>query len=174
MDKAAALLIMAGMHPDDVSKSSDPRFLFEEFLRAEEAKNMFETYTKRIREKLFEAADKFGEKDDKGSAKVTFPDGKWFKKEARVSVSINREKVLEKHEITPLSFVKEIPVFDDDKLDEVVKVVEVHLPEAIIDFKKEINEAGIEEAYVNGELTDDDIREIITKKVVYALKKSRK
>ena len=172
MERKDALLTMLGLDSDPSSKSNEQ--LLDDILKIDEAKKVLDDYYKKAKDILFKVAEEEGEADDKGSLTVTLPNGMWFKKEARVSMSIDEDKVKELNEQKSLSFVSRVPEINRNYIHEAVELLEKQLPEAIEDFIFEVDEEGLEQAYANGEITDDELKSIIDRKVSYALKKCKR
>lgn len=179
MFKEEALLNMIGVNPL-ILTADDPIRVYEEYKKVEEAVNIFKESQERFKNKLKELAEKHGEQDEKGSFTCNLPDGSWFKKEARTSVSLNNDKIIENYLagrnysfVSPKVIVKlqqrDLQVAQK-LVDELVGKEEVATP--LLDY--EVYPDEIEEAYQEGEITAEDMKELVTTKVTYALTKSKK
>jgi len=177
MEKQEAIHSLLGIDMNVVN-SADSGKVFEEYKKVEELKKELSKSEETLKEKLKELAENQGVLDEKGSYKVELPDGRWFKKEARTSVEIDKDKIRELDEERKFSFVRpKIELITDrEKEDLIDKAINIILEETgITEIVKEydIFEDGIEYAYQNGEIDDNDLREIIKQSVSYALTKSK-
>jgi len=160
--------------------SDDPQKVYEEYRKVEKTLKALKDVENGFKDRLKELAEHKGVLDEKGSYTYTLPNGRWFKKEARTTVSIDKDKVLELDSKKRFSFVK--PRFevtaDRDKegiVDELVEMISRAYDDEIVEIVRDqvICENEIEEAYEKGELTDEDMREIIKRSISYALTKAK-
>ncbi len=176
MFKEETLLNMLNINPS-ILNSNDPAQIFNEFTKIEEVINILKDSEKHFKETLKNMAEGAGDKDEKGSFTVRFPDGRWFKKEARTSVSIDTDRVMELDESRRFSFVRPSLTIVVDRKDEqgLLEVLESLSCAGFTEltFEHKIYEDQIEEAFQRGELTAEDLKEIIIRKTAYALTKSK-
>lgn len=170
-EKSKALLALAGLR-SDILGSDNPRVVFDEYMDADDRKAIIEEYVSLLRERLFELAVKYGVSDDKGSSTVMFTDGKWFKKEARTSVSIDKDKLRELANQKGLNLIKYIPKIKKDCEEEALAILATHYGE-LMELDEVVDESELQQAYMDGAIDDDEFGSIVSKKVNYALKKSK-
>ena len=171
VSKEQALLTMVGLDINTLN-SDNTKTVFDELLKTEEILAIIDDYKKHIRTRLFELAESYGEKDEKGSFTVELPDGSWFKKEARTSVNLNVDKILEMDKVKNYPFVKggiEL-VVPKAQLEEIAGALKQQYniePE----YQYSIDEDELYQAYLEDIISDDEFKEMLDKKVTFALKK---
>lgn len=164
-----AILDILGIRPD-IENIDDSREAYDNFMLAENISSIVAKYKKELREKMFLIATEEVKPDKKGSYIIRFDDGSGFKKEARVSLSIDKDKAIELAGKKGLNILK-------DKLThkrslsklEVTNLVKEY-PD-IFEIESKLDEGLLEQAYINEEITDEEFENIVNRKVNYALRK---
>jgi hypothetical protein len=126
----------------------------------------------KLRDKMFEVAEKAGEKDEKGSTFMRLPNGLGWKKEARnpapvvnyeAAMELMRKKGLN-HRITLKKTI------DEAKMDRVISLLENTAPD-FVTKQEVVEDEDIEKAFIEQEITDAEFSSIVTKgQPTYALK----
>lgn len=167
--KDAAILSVLGLATDELEKLSKEE-IYRNLSRAKELGDVLKTYEKELRDIAFSAAVLVGEQDDKGSYFVRLPDGSWFKKEARTSVKVKTEEAIalfrDKGLDTRLSY--DISALDPND------IVEFLPPHLMADTTFTVKDEDVEQAYYAGEITDEEIQNLVERNVTYALKIGKK
>ena len=164
---------LVNLLPPMPSDISDPKKAYELYMKADEYSDFLDDYKKMMREKMFELAEQLGEEDDKGSHKLRFEDGTGFKKEARHYVSIDDDRALELAEEKGINISDKELKAKGQYVEELIEVIEEQLPDLadLVDIKEKINEDYLEEAYLNGDITEQEFSELVNKEIRYALRK---
>lgn len=169
--KKEAVLSVLGIETD--VESLDIQGVFKNLARIKALMEILNEHEKSLRDKAFRLAEERGEMDEKGSMIVRLPDGNWFKKEARTSVEVNREEAVELfkrknlvHRLKP-----DLSTIDSREVYAILKKVK---PDLVKDITYTVDDIEIEQAFYNGEITEQELENIIKKKVSYALKLSKK
>lgn len=146
-----------------------PEGIYRNLRRLKDLKDVLDEHEKILREKAFETAEKVGKQDDKGSYIVKLPDGTWFKKEARTSVKVKKDEAVELLEKKGLEH-RLTPVLDSLDLREVYSVIKNAAPDLAKDVTFTVEDAELEQAFYQGEITDEELQNLVERKVTFALK----
>jgi hypothetical protein len=176
MNRQIALLSLLGLNPNIIN---DPNVtldaLYTEYISSDEAKTIVEGHIKQLREELFNRIEKITQPDEKGSYAIKFADGTGFKKEARNSVKLNQTKALEfaqKYHHEDL-ISKGYKVNVTQSLNDLVEdylTRNDNLPEGIEETLT-VDESALEQAYISGTISGQELESLIDKETTYALKK---
>lgn len=164
-----AVLSILGISPD-IGDLEEPRKAYENYMKADRISKIVKEYKKELRLKMFDIAEKTVDPDEKGSYKVRFEDGAGFKKEARTRVTINEDKAKELAEKKGIDITRPQPKPTRQLTKEEAEELEQKFAGAF-DIEEKVDENLLEQAYLNGELSDDEFEELVNKKVNYALRK---
>lgn len=124
---------------------------------------------KLYREQLLRTAEQTGTKQGNNFV-VMLPDGGGWRKEVRVSLSLDKEKAIALAKSKGLDdlIVIEEKLSKDADLAEVVNIVKQEYPDWVCS-EETVSESDLEEAVYSGKLTVDELRGVLKEKVVNAL-----
>lgn len=161
--KETAVLSVLGLDTDVENLSASD--LYKNLRRVKAMQEILKAYHERLRVAAFRKAEEIGEQDDKGSYFVKLPDGNWFKKEARTSVKVDKDKAVELFKEKGLEnrLTRDISVLTPK---DVIKYLPGHVIE---ELPYDVLDEDIHEAYYAGELSDDELQAIVKRKITYAL-----
>lgn len=142
--------------------------VFKDF---KEAKKVLDDYEKKtLKPYFFSGAENFGEETESGGHKVVLPDGTGWEKQARVSVSVNNEASLELMKQKKLyEHITRDEFVSDENMEAVVNFLKSEGRGDLLTVEESVNQSDLEQAYLNGNVTDEELSELITRKVTYAL-----
>lgn len=166
--KAEAILSLLGV---SVGEEMTAEKINEVFRNFKEAKKILDDYEKKtLKPFLFTGAEKLGTQTESGGHKVVLPDGTGWEKQARVSVSVDNEKAIEL--LTNKGLGEFITISESISLDNMEKVVNIlkSLERSdLITTNKDVSAPDLEQAYYQGFINDEELSELISRKVTYAL-----
>ena len=170
-EKTKAMLKMLGIDPE-VLETDSPEEALDTYLKVEDIKDTLDDFRKELRLRMFDIAEDCVEPDEKGSYKLRFADGRGFKKEARTRVTVDKDKVKDLSESKGIKLTKEKPKLADnlDLQEKAFEVLKEEYPEAI-EIEEEVDEQELEQAFYNGEITEEEFEEVVNRKTNYALRK---
>ena len=143
--------------------------IFRNLRRIKELSDVLKNHEKLLRDKAFETAEKVGEQDDKGSFFVRLPNGDWFKKEARTSIKIKTDEAVSLLAQKGLND-RLTPVLDDLDPRVVYNTIKEVNPAMVQGIKFTVDDSELEQAYYQGEISDEELQALVERKVTYALK----
>lgn len=135
-------------------------------------KEILDDYEKNtLKPALFKLAEAKGYQDEKGSYIVQFEDGTGWKKEARHSIKVNKEKAVAVFKQKGLVeyIVKQTKVKEDADVEIIASFVPPNLKEKFFEEVEDVPEEYIEQAVLSDQLSHDELAEIVDRKTVYAL-----
>lgn len=143
----------------------------EVFRNFKEAKKIIEDYEKKtLKPFLFAAAEELGTTTDSGGNRVLLEDGTGWEKQARVSVSVDEEKALELMNNKQLEvYIDREPYISEEDLNAVVNLLAAIDRDDLISYKESVSQDSLEQLYLNGHITDDELASLISRKITYAL-----
>ena len=167
--KDTAILSVLGLATENLEKLSKEE-IFKNLSRAKELGDVLKSYEKDLRDIAFSAAELVGERDDKGSMFVRLPDGSWFKKEARTSVKVKTDEALALFKERGLDnrLTYDISALDPND------IVDYLPPHLMADTTFTVKDEDVEQAYYAGEISDEELQDLVERSVTYALKLSKK
>lgn len=126
--------------------------------------------TKVLRPFFFKGAEEFGEETQSGGHRYVGEDGYGWEKQARVKVTVDDDKALELLKEKRLyEFIDVEETISEDTLEEVIKVLKQIGREDLISKDEKVSHESLEQLYLNGKITDEELSDIIDRKVTYAL-----
>lgn len=143
--------------------------IFRNLRRIKELSDVLKNHEKLLRDKAFETAEKVGEQDDKGSFFVRLPNGDWFKKEARTSIKIKTDEAVSLLAQKGLND-RLTPVLDDLDPRVVYNTIKEVNPAMVQGIKFTVDDSELEQAYYQGEISDEELQALVERTVTYALK----
>lgn len=166
--KADVILSVMGVN---IGEEMTAEKINEVFRNFKEAKKILDDYEKNtLKPFLFQSAEQLGQVTESGGNKVVLPDGTGWEKQARVSVSVDQEKAIglltEKHLPEYIDRKEYVTTEDMEKAVEVLKSVGRF---DLIAMDESVSNESLEQAYLQGQITDDELGSIISRKVTYAL-----
>jgi hypothetical protein len=143
----------------------------EVFKNFKDIKKTLDDYEKKeLKPYFFEGAEQFGTRTDSGGHRVVLPDGTGWEKQARVSVSVDQEKAVELMADKKLhEYIEKEDFIPAENLEKVINIIKAEGREDLLKTKESVEESSLEQAYLNKQITDDELSELITRKVTYAL-----
>ena len=165
--KEEAVLSVLGIAVDVDDLSSEE--IFKNLRRLKELGEVIKKHEKVLREKAFETAEKEGEQDDKGSFFVRLPSGEWFKKEARTSVKVKTDEAVNLLAQKGLND-RLTPVLDDIDPRVIYENIKRINPALVQGITFTVDDSELEQAYYQGEITDQELQSLVNRTVTYALK----
>lgn len=166
--KAEAILSLLGVK---VGEEMDAEKINEVFRNFKEAKKILESYEKEtLKPFLFTGAEKLGVQTESGGHKVVLPDGTGWEKQARVSVSVDQEKAIEVLEGNNLhDFIDKEEYVSAEDMEKVINILKSIDRTDLISKKQSVTDSSLEQAYLQGFISDDELGSLISRKVTYAL-----
>lgn len=126
--------------------------------------------TKVLRPYFFKGAEEFGEETKSGGHRYVGEDGYGWEKQARVKVTVDDDKALELLKEKRLyEFIDVEETISEDTLEEVIKVLKQIGREDLISKDEKVSHESLEQLYLNGKITDEELSDIVDRKVTYAL-----
>jgi collagenase-like PrtC family protease len=147
--------------------------VFQDF---KEAKKVLEDYEKKVlKPYFFSGAENFGEQTENGGHKVVLEDGTGWEKQARVSVKVDTEKAVDLLDSKNLfEFIDYNESISEENLETVIKFLKAHNREDLITTSTSVTNESLEQAYLGGNISDEELQDLITRKVTYALVEVKK
>jgi len=166
MEKFEAVLSILGLD----TKPTNASEAYEVFRKVKEVESIIEKRLKELREDMFELAEKEGVADDKGSFTVEFEDGTGYQKQARTSMSIKKDEVIDYAKAVGLhTIIRHDKVISAEAdREEVIKIVEKERPDWI-DIVEEVDEEELEKCVLEGLIPMEEFEGLVNRKVTYAL-----
>lgn len=166
--KADVILSAMGIKLDE---EMTPEKINEVFRNFKEAKKILDDYEKKtLRPFLFQSAEQLGEQTESGGYKVLLEDGTGWEKQARVSVKVDNEKAIgllnEKH---LAEYIDKRDYVTEDNMDKAVEVLKSIGRYDLIATEETVSNNSLEQLYLEGKISDDELSSIIERKVTYAL-----
>lgn len=142
--------------------------VFKDF---KETKKVLDDYEKKVlKPYFFTGAESFGTQTDNGGHKVVLDDGTGWEKQARVSVKVDQEKAVglmtEKRLVEYIDKKEYITEEDMEKAVNVLKSVERF---DLIASEESVSDSSLEQAYLNQQISDEELSELVTRKTTFAL-----
>lgn len=157
--------------PEDLEATSSEG-LYAAYKVMGEATAAMKEYSDLLREEMFHTALADGTKDEKGSLTVKFADGTGYKKEARTSVNLNKAGAisLAREKALP-DLIKEVhQPKSGSSIYDICLLVSQLAPECeLVEAVEDIDEAALEQAVINGLVSDKELQTITDVKTTYAL-----
>lgn len=143
----------------------------EVFRNFKEAKKILDDYEKKtLKPFLFQSAEKLGALTESGGNKVVLPDGTGWEKQARVSVSVDGEKAIALMKQKNLhEYIDKEDFISEENVGRVIALLEGLERHELISHKESVSQSSLEQAYFNGNITDDELGGIISRNTTYAL-----
>lgn len=166
MEKDKAILSILGLDKE-VTNTTEAYELFKEM---KYVGDLMEKELKALRLQMFDFIEKETEPDSKGSFTKEFEDGTGYQKQARVSMKILEDKVLEyakEKNLPELVITTKKP--SKEKEEELVAEIEKLKRYDLLDEVQSIDEIELETAVLEGKITMEEFEEMVSRKVTYAL-----
>ena len=143
----------------------------EVFKNFKEAKKIIEDYEKKtLKPFLFQSAEKLGIATESGGNKVMLPDGSGWEKQARVSVSVDAEKALALMKQKKLmEYINKEEFVSEEHMETVTAILQNIDRGDLISRKESVAQSDLEQAFLSGRITDNELGGIISRKITYAL-----
>jgi hypothetical protein len=156
----------------DAEEITTPEIAAAQVKRFKEVEKALEEYTPSFKNAVFNVAQAYGVVDEKGNATITLADGSGYKKEVRQSVAVDQEAAVKLFREKDMALYVQNQYTLKEGVD--LTILAANLPEAVraryFDVKEVVPESSIEEAFLLGKITDEELASTITKKVINALK----
>jgi hypothetical protein len=165
--KDTAVLSVLGIETDIENLNTDD--IFKNLRRIKELGEVLKNHEKVLRDKAFESAEQVGEQDDKGSFFVRLANGDWYKKEARTSVKVKTDEAVSLLAQKGLND-RLTPVLNDLDPKVVYNTLREVNPALVQGIEFTVNDAELEQAYYQGEISDEELQSLVERTITYALK----
>jgi hypothetical protein len=168
MNKADVLLKALGI---EIGGEMDVNKINEVFRNFKEAKKILDDYEKKtLKPFLFQSAESLGLKTETGGNRVQLEDGTGWEKQARTSVSVDEDKALELFSKKGLyEFIDKEEVIAPEDNEKVINILKSIERTDLITTNESVPVNNVEQAYLMQFINDDELSELISKKVTYAL-----
>lgn len=166
--KTGALLTLLGISIGEEMTAEKINEVFKNFKEVKKTLNEYEKKT--LKPFLFESAEKLGTLTESGGNKVLLEDGTGWEKQARVSVSVDEEKAVELLDSKNLfEYIDYTESISEENLESVIKLLKASNREDLITTTTSVTNSSLEQAYLKGDITDDELGSLVQRKVTYAL-----
>jgi hypothetical protein len=143
----------------------------ELFKNFKQIKKTLEDYEKKtLKPYFFSGAESFGTQTDSGGHKVILEDGTGWEKQARVSISVNQDRALELLRAKGLvDFIDFKAYVAEEDMEQVVKILNGLERDELVTVDESVSNDSLEQVYLQGKISDDELGGLIERKVTYAL-----
>lgn len=168
MNKADVVLKALGI---ELGGEMDVEKINTIFRNFKEAKKILDDYEKKtLKPFLFNSAEQLGLKTETGGNRVQLEDGTGWEKQARTSVTVDQDLAISlldrKHLFEYIDYSQTI---SEENMEKVVNILKSVEREDLITTTQSVTDKSLEQAYLNGQISDEELSELISRKVTYAL-----
>jgi hypothetical protein len=142
--------------------------VFKDF---KEAKKVLDDYEKKVlKPYFFSGAENFGEQTESGGHKVVLGDGSGWEKQARVKVEVDQDRALELLRAKNLvDFIDYKEYVSEEDMEAVVRLLNSLDRDELVTVDESVSNNSLEQLYLDKKIDDDELSELISRKVTYAL-----
>lgn len=166
--KAEAVLSLLGVTIGEEMTAEKINEIFRNF---KETKKILDDYEKKtLKPFLFQSAEQLGQKTESGGNKVVLEDGSGWEKQARVSVKVDEEKAIELLDSKNLfEYIDYNETISEENLETVIRILKANNREDLITTTTSVTDKSLEQAYLSGDISDDELGGLISRNVTFAL-----
>lgn len=141
------------------------------FKNFKETKKILDDYEKKtLKPYFFSGAENFGYATENGGYKVVLADGTGWEKQARVSVKVDNDKAVELMKQKHLyEYVDTKETISPDNMEAVIDVLKSVGRADLIQSEEFVEHSSLEQAYLNKQISDDELGSLIERKTTFAL-----
>jgi hypothetical protein len=167
-NKAEAILSLLGV---TVGEEMTAEKINEVFRNFKEVKKTLEDYEKKtLKPFLFMGAEKLGTQTESGGHKVVLEDGTGWEKQARVKVIVDQDSALNLLEKKNLhEFIDRKEFVSEEDMEKVINLLKGIERNDLISSSSSVTDKSLEQAYYQGFIDDEELSELISRQVTYAL-----